>query len=184
MIPRVRQPAGRLMKTWMLLALLCGAPSVSALPSDRGQPIEIESDSAERDDARGVSVYQGNVVYTQGTIRLEADEVRIFEDGNRRVMRVEADGSPVRFRQRIEGHDEDMRAHARHIEYIADPERLVLRTDAHVWRLDTELSAQLINYDPVRDLIDAARGEDEDGRVRIVIQPRGSERTPAEPAGE
>jgi lipopolysaccharide export system protein LptA len=173
-----------LVKTCILLALLCGAPCVSALPSDREQPIEIESDRAERDDARGVSVYQGNVVYTQGTIRLEADEVRIFEDGNRRVLRVEADGSPVRFRQRIEGHEEDMRAHARYIEYTVDPEQLVLRTDAQVWRLDTELSAQLIKYDPARDLVDAARGEAEEGRVRIVIQPRGSERTPAEPAGE
>ncbi|MDX9739737.1 MAG: lipopolysaccharide transport periplasmic protein LptA [Gammaproteobacteria bacterium] len=168
----------------MLLLLACAAPHVLALPSDREQPIEIESDSAERDDTRGVSVYQGNVVYTQGTIRLEADEVRIFEDENRRVTRVEADGSPVRFRQRIEGHDQDMRAHARRIEYFADPERLVLQTDAHVWRLDTELSAELINYDPVRDVVNAERGSADNGRVRIVIQPREGGNPPAPTAGE
>jgi lipopolysaccharide export system protein LptA len=162
------------------LLLLAGvAAQTYALQSDREQPIEIESDSAERDDARGVSVYKGNVVYTQGTIRLEADEVRIFENGSRRVNRVEAEGSPVRFRQRIEGHDQDMRAEARRIDYFADPERLVLQTEAHVWRLDTELSAEVINYDPVRDVVNAERGAAEDGRVRIVIQPREGGGAPA-----
>jgi lipopolysaccharide export system protein LptA len=167
------------------LLLLAGiAAQAPALQTDREQPIEIEADTAERDDARGLSVYRGNVVYIQGTIRLEADEVRIFEDGSRRVTRVEAEGSPVRFRQRIEGHDQDMRAQASRVDYFADPERLVLQTDAHVWRLDTELSAEVINYDPVRDVVNAERGAADSGRVRIVIQPREGGGKPAGSPGE
>lgn len=171
-------------RTCALLLLAGAAAHALALPTDRNQPIEIEADSAERDDARGVSVYQGNVVYTQGTIRLEADEVRIFEDGTRRVVRVEAEGSPVRFKQRIEGHDEDMRAQARRMDYFVEPERLVLQIDAHVWRLDTELSAEVINYDPVRDVVNAERGAADSGRVRIIIQPREGDDTPAAASGD
>lgn len=165
----------RRLRTGVVLLGLALAPGpAAALASDRAQPIEIESDRAERDDARGISTYQGNVVYLQGTIRLEADEVRIFENQDRRVRRVEAEGVPVKFRQRIEGYDEDMRAEARHMTYVFDPEMLTLREAAHVWRLDTEVSAEQIRYDPVQDRVDARRSEAGDRRVRITIQPSGS----------
>jgi lipopolysaccharide export system protein LptA len=152
-------------------ALLPGA--VCALTDDRSQPVQIESDSFEADDLKGVSIYRGNVVYTQGSIRLDADEVKIFLGEDRKVSRVEATGAPVRFRQRMEGYDEDMRGEAGRLQYFTAPdERIVLEHDAHVWRLGTEFFAQTINYDLVHEVVNAQRGEDEAGRVRITIQPR------------
>lgn len=143
-----------------------------ALSDDRSQPVQIESDSYDGDDLKGISVYRGNVVYTQGSIRMDADEVHVFFDADRKVSRIAAKGAPVRFRQRMEGYDEDMRGEARRVEYFAAPERIVLEHDAHVWRLGTEFSAQTINYDLAREVVSAQRGETDAGRVRIVIQPR------------
>ena len=44
-----------------------------ALSSDKDQPIEIEADHAKLDDIQRVAVYQGDVVITQGSIRLNGD---------------------------------------------------------------------------------------------------------------
>ena len=54
-----------------LLSLL--STSAAALESDASQPIYVEADSVEINDGTGVSVYQGNVDVTQGSIHLTAD---------------------------------------------------------------------------------------------------------------
>lgn len=153
-------------------ALALAAPGLQALSTDREQPIHIEADSVEIDDVQGFSTYRGNVVYTQGTLRLEADTVHVFHTPERNISRLEALGSPVRFRQRLDGHDEDLRAQALRVEYFADPERMVLERQAHIWRLNTEFSGDFISYDPARDVVQASRGETGEGRVQIVIQPQ------------
>lgn len=151
-----------------LSALLPGA--AWALASDREQPIHIEADRVEIDDIERVSVYRGNVVYTQGTIRLEAETVHVWHTPERTITRIEAIGEPARFRQRIDGHDEDMQGHARRIEYHTAPQRVVLQGDAWVQRLGAEFAGEVISYEAERDVVQATRGER--GRVQIVIQPR------------
>ena len=49
------------------LSLLSGL--AHALPSDSQQPINIQADSAEMDDKRGVAIYRGDVIITQGTLK-------------------------------------------------------------------------------------------------------------------
>lgn len=153
-------------------ALALAAPQPFALSTDRDQPIFIEADSVEIDDAQGFSVYRGNVVYTQGTLRMEADTVHVFHTADRNISRLEAVGSPVRFRQRLDGHDEDLRGQALRVEYFAEPERMVLEREAHIWRLNTEFSGEFISYDPAREVVEAGPGRTDAGRVQIVIQPR------------
>ena len=55
------------------LALAACATTAHGLASDKDQPIEVEADSAELDDAKKISIYRGNVVVTQGTIRMTGD---------------------------------------------------------------------------------------------------------------
>ena len=51
-----------------------------ALPSDRNQPINVQADSAEMDDKRGVAIYRGDVIITQGTLKITGDTVTITLD--------------------------------------------------------------------------------------------------------
>lgn len=160
----------------LLLALCALVPgAVWALATDREQPIHIEADRVEIDDIEGISVYRGSVVYTQGTIRLEADTVHVRHTPERTITRIEAVGEPARFRQRIDGQDEDLQGHARRIEYHANPERVVLQGEAWIRRLDAEFSGEAISYEADRDVVQATRGDGDEGRVRIVIQPRGGD---------
>ena len=57
-----------------------------ALDSDREQPIQIVADVAIRDEIAGETRYEGNVVLTQGSLKITADELTILhstEDADR-----------------------------------------------------------------------------------------------------
>lgn len=49
---------------------------------DRDKPIQIEADRASLDQLKGITVYEGNVVVTQGTILLRAAQVTVTQDKN------------------------------------------------------------------------------------------------------
>lgn len=155
---------------WATLAL---APAAAlALSSDREQPIHIEADSVEIDDVEHVSTYTGNVRYEQGTIRLTAQEVTLYYDENRELKRFQAEGDPAKFRQRPDGQEEDMRAHAALIEYFAATERIVLRRNAHVWHQGNEFAGDLIEYDAADNMVKARKAESGEDRVQVIIQPK------------
>jgi lipopolysaccharide export system protein LptA len=74
------------------LALLSSQPGALALPSDPGQPIEIEAATLVLDQGKGIGTYSGNVVLTQGSIRIEAETLVIYMR-DRKLDRLEALGT-------------------------------------------------------------------------------------------
>ena len=65
----------------LLLCTILSAAAV-ALPDDREKTISIESDSAERNEKTGLTVYQGNVIISQGSILIEADKITLHYQGS------------------------------------------------------------------------------------------------------
>ncbi|MCA1804165.1 MAG: hypothetical protein LC646_02110 [Xanthomonadaceae bacterium] len=65
----------------LLLLCLCLPLPSWALSSDREQPMYIESDQAELDDQKGISIYIGNVRVTQGTLVLTGEHMTVYQDG-------------------------------------------------------------------------------------------------------
>ena len=53
---------------------------VFAEKADRDKPIELESDTMTSDDSKNTSVYTGNVILTQDTLLIKADELTVRED--------------------------------------------------------------------------------------------------------
>ena len=88
-----------------LLLLLAGQASAQGAALgfgqggfDREAPIEVASDSLAVDQATGRAVLTGNVVVSQGDLRLSADEVVVGYaevDGARRIERLDAAGSVI-----------------------------------------------------------------------------------------
>ena len=67
---------------WLSLILVLGYPLLcNALESDSQQPLFIEADGADISETTGVSIYTGNVVISQGSIRLSADKVTVTQQG-------------------------------------------------------------------------------------------------------
>ena len=72
----------------LLLLFLLPAAVAWSLDSDRDQPATLEANDFELDLKTGVRTYRGDVVYRQGSIRLDCDElVTYFNDDGELVIR-------------------------------------------------------------------------------------------------
>ncbi len=156
---------------WLLLWL---AAPASALEEDLRQPIRIQADRAELDEAAGVSIYRGSVLYRQGSIRLEAERLtlRAAPDG-RGLEEVVAEGRPAAYRQLVEGEagSEELRAWARRITYRAGPEEIVvLEGEARLEQGRRRFSGHRIVYRLAAQAVEATRGET-GARVEVVLPP-------------
>ena len=174
-------PGRRAGRIWLLAAALAFAPSAPALDSDRRQPIDLKADRAELDNAAGVSVYTGNVVLTQGTLTLTGDVMRVYTGDDRRVDRIEVDGTPATYRQLPEGETEYVDAEAPRMEYYArDPERIRMLQGAVLTQGRDRFAAQTIVYNVEADLVTA--DGDQDQRIHITIYPENDdERSESQP---
>lgn len=153
--------------------ILQAAPLQSlALSSDRDQPMLIEADQAELDDAKGISIYRGNVKVTQGTLVLTGDVMTVHMNSGD-IEKVVIDGKPATYRQRPDGKDKDVNAKSLRMEYFTSPERIVLTKKAEVQQGGDVLRSERIVYDVEKDHVNAGTGKPgKDDRVHITIQPR------------
>lgn len=162
------------------IVALLGADAARAERADRSQPLTIEADrSSTVDLARRVVVFNGNVVITQGTMRIEADRVEVSEttDGFRSATATGSAGKPATFRQKRDGVDETIEGRAERIDYDSRADTVRLTGSAMMRRLRgstpaDEVTGQLITYDNVAQLFSvngsAAGGS---GRIRAVLTP-------------
>lgn len=169
------------LKNSLWILMLSFSSSVWALSSDRSQPLNIQSDAAMIDDNSGLAVYSGNVVVTQGSIRIDADKVTINYTKKQDLEKVVAEGKPAKFKQTPDGGKADILAKSGRMEYFADKDTLHLLQNAEVRQAQDSFAAQRIMYDTKTGVIQADKGESKDGRISVVIQPR-SEKTEKEPA--
>lgn len=153
------------------LALLSALhASAWALKSDRDQPIHLEADNVELDDRQGISVYRGNVVITQGTMRITGDQVTVYTKPNGDLDHAVSVGKPATYQQRPDNKPEDVRARALTMEYFADKDTVILTDEARLWQGPNTFTSKKIIYDVANDHVDA--GKDTGGsRVRITIHP-------------
>ncbi|MGH8121080.1 MAG: lipopolysaccharide transport periplasmic protein LptA [Gammaproteobacteria bacterium] len=162
--------------------LVCG--SALALSTDKDQPIEIEADSAELDDKKGVTVYEGNVVVTQGSIRMTGDKMTVHYTGDNDLDRVFLNGRPATYRQLPDNSEVYDEAEAIQMEFYQANHLIVLISKARVKQQDVQFTGDRIEYDTVLSRI-KARGvkqqiepsteggatAPEQGRVKIIIKP-------------
>jgi lipopolysaccharide export system protein LptA len=151
-----------------LPALACG------FATDRDQPITIDADRATLKDKEGISIYQGNVYLTQGSLKLHGDILTVYtKDGH--VDRAVLTGNPATSVQRPDGQDVDQHAEARRMEYQAGAGLMILTGAARVWQNDgKELRSEKIIYDITRNTANA--GDSSGGnRVHITLQPKPRE---------
>ena len=148
------------------------APGLAvALAEDREQPIEISADRAERDEGQGTTTYAGGVVMQQGSMRIDATEVIIYNDRNK-VTKIVALGEPAQYQQKPSADDGLVVAQAQRLEYDIAAETLRLIEGASLKQEGTSLSGNRIDYDVRRAVVKAGSNEAQTERVRMVIPPR------------
>lgn len=171
------------LRTLLLAIGLSLSLTVTALPEDRDQPIEIQADQVELDDETGVAVYEGNVRLDQGSLRVTANRLTIHtrnQEVDRIVAEGQEQGEPARYRQIPEAGAAPVEAHARTITYRAESQQVELSGRANLRQLDDTFAGDRITYDIRERRITASGGADGEP-VTMTIQPgRQRERSGAD----
>ncbi|MEX2354064.1 MAG: lipopolysaccharide transport periplasmic protein LptA [Gammaproteobacteria bacterium] len=171
----------RLLTTLKIYSLLlfCCVPAAHALSTDKDQDIEVEANTAYLDDIKNISIYTGNVIVIQGSIRITGDKMTIFYTGEKDLEKIIMEGSPATFRQLPDNSTVYDEAEALVMEFYETGNLIVLTGQARVSQGDRRLQADYIEYDTELSQVrarTAQSGDDtprqletEDGRVRLII---------------
>ena len=161
----------------LLLALLAAAvPGAHAERADREKEIVLVADRWTGDDINKVTTLTGNVVVTQGTMRMTADKLTVKEDAQKNKFYV-ATGSPVTFRQKRDKAEEFVDGVAQRAEFDEKTDMLKLFTKARVKSGPNEITGDFISYDMTREVAEASGAApgasvSRDSRVKVIIVPQ------------
>lgn len=149
--------------------------SAKAEKADREKPTQVEANRMTSDEAQRISIFEGNVVLTKGTLELKAQRVVVRQDTDG-FQYASATGDPVHLRQRSDprGAQEGVwiEGEAGRIEIDGRNERIELHGDARVTRDKDEVRGNTIVYDQRSEFFSVSSPQDAPGsRVRAVIQP-------------
>ena len=147
--------------------------------ADRGKAIEIESDTMTVDDAKNISIYKGDVILTQGTLIIRAEELTVRED-SQGFQHSTSIGNPTTFKQKRDGREDFIEGRAERIEYDGHREKVHLYSGASVKRGTDTVFGDYIMYDTNAEFAQALSGSTKDqngnevkkGRTRAIIKPK------------
>ncbi|SFP87905.1 lipopolysaccharide transport periplasmic protein LptA [Pseudomonas borbori] len=170
----------RFVKTFPFLLSLSaalGSACAWALPTDREQPIRVQADSAELDDRQGVAVYRGDVIITQGTLKITGDTVTITQNAQGDIEIFTSVGKPAYYEQKPSADKQIVKAYGLTIQYFAANERIVLIDQAKVIQEGNTFEGEKIVYDTQRQIVNAGRATGTNittprPRIDMVIQPK------------
>lgn len=167
-----------------LCASLLFTTNIWALSTDKDQPIEIEADNADLDNEKGVTIYRGNVVLIQGTVRMTGDTMTVyFKDDELDTLIME--GQPARYRQLPDDSEIYDEAEALRMEYYELKSLVILIDKASFKQEGLSFSGNRIEYDTEHSKV-KARGSvkqqngtgnssasgSSGGRVKIILKPK------------
>ena len=169
------------MRRLIAIAVLLAALAAHAEKGDKDQPTQIEANRMSADDTRRLTIFEGSVVLTKGTIAVRAERIVVRQDAEGFQL-TSATGSPVRFKQKQdpkEGEKEGrwMDGEALRVEIDERKQTLELFDNARVNRGGDEVAGAYIFVDQRSDFFSVTGGkEGKDGqpprRVTAVIQPK------------
>ncbi len=161
----------KIIKTTILLLALSNV--VWAQESNNmAEPIHLSSDRLDVDEAKGHSIYSGNVVFRQGTTKLWADRLTLKSEGFDALQRIVATGKPARFEVLSDAAGDIVQGQAQRLIYIVPEEIVILEGAARLEQNDNHFSSFRIQYNNLSRKVVASKGKGDDQRVNVVIQPR------------
>jgi len=168
-----------------LLTLFIASPA-SAFDLDSDVPIKVTADNARLDDAQGIATYTGDVELEQGQTQLNAERVVLYRD-KKGLSRIEASGSPARYRQPARDGEGETDARALNITWSATDQLLTFEREAVIEQNGNLFRGDVIHYDTAGRVVTAEGGADTkegSGRVEMVIQPRSTNRQGSDGSSE
>ncbi|MBU3844461.1 MAG: lipopolysaccharide transport periplasmic protein LptA [Candidatus Anaerobiospirillum pullicola] len=149
--------------------LLLASPA-QALESDKEQPITIESVEQSADLQTNKLLFSGDVVATQGSIKLTADKVEVTRNTDGSLQSIVAYGNPTTFEQK-QDNGRYIRSRSTTISYLPAETKIVLQGRAVIWQGDSRMSGERIEYNINTQRMYAVNNNSQGGRVLSTFVP-------------
>lgn len=163
------------------------AGPASAEKADRERPINIEADRVTVDDVKQLSVFEGNVLLTQGTMVIRGDRMEVRQDKEGFKLGT-VWGNLAYFKQKREALDEFVEGWGERIEYDSRADKVQLFKRAAMKRGGDNVAGDYISYDGNTEFFQVIGGgpktataNNPEGRVRAVLQPKSSAKPVVQP---
>ena len=172
----------------LVAVVIAAALPAAADKSDREKEINVAADQGTADDKQRTSVFEGNVVVTQGTMRITAGKVTVREDPEKYKFYV-ATGAPVTFRQKRDKADDYIEGWAARAEFDDRSAKLKLFDKARLKSVQGEIAGEVITYDTNSEVFEV-RGGAQSGmpssrvKATLIPQKKGAEGKGAEGKAE
>ena len=172
------------LKVIIASAMLAASLPALAVTGDTDQPIHIESDTQSLDMQGNVVTFTGNVVMTQGTIKINADKVVVTRPGGEDGKEViDGYGNPATFYQ-MQDNGKPVKGRASQMHYELAKDFVVLTGKAYLEQLDSNITGDKITYLVKEQKMQAF--SDKGKRVTTVLVPsqlQDKNKAPAEKKG-
>ena len=165
------------MKIVKLIGLFGLLLSTQAIPTlayskseDNQQPIHVEADSLEVRDNDNISIYNGNVKLSQGSLEIHSNRLTLYFNDDKLLTLMQMTGSPATFRQ-LNDNNLVITGEALKIEYRVSESTLLLLDKAKLTQGADIIESNKVFFNIDSNIIEAGSLEPE-GRVRMLIQPK------------
>jgi lipopolysaccharide export system protein LptA len=163
------------MKTALVVLLSLWAAAAAAEQADSTKPTQIEANRMQADDVRRLTIFEGDVVVTRGTLKIQADKIVVHQDAEG-YQHSTATGKPVRFRQKLDPKPPAteggwMEGEAQRIEIDDKSGKIELFDAARVDRAGDKVAGDYILVDQRADFFSVTPGKG-GGRVSATLQPK------------
>ena len=160
----------------VLISMLLVQRPAAALSTDQKQAIEINADSGVLDDSKNINTYSGNVIVTQGSIRITGDKMTVHYNKKNEIEVLVVEGNPATYRQLPDSSKIYDEAQAKRMEYHKKKNLVILKENALVKQEHGSLRSDRIEYDTAHSRVQASSdssGKTEQpgkkDRVKIII---------------
>lgn len=150
------------------------ALNAQAMPEDANQPIHISADKASMNDNTGMTVYTGNVMVTQGSMKLEGARIEMRRGKTGGISTIVTTGSPARLQQRPSQDKPITHAYGKRMIYHVNNKKITIEQDARVEQGKDVFTGQRIIYNMQTSVVNAFSSDDGSHRVEMVIQPQNN----------
>jgi lipopolysaccharide export system protein LptA len=151
--------------TSLLIAIASG--SVNASEADFSKPIKVDAKSQFVDGKNKTSLFKDDVLITQGSLIINADEVEVIaSEGEGKEVFV-ARGNPASYSQQLED-GTPVSAKANEIRYEVVNRTISLNGKAELKQDTSMVRGDSITFDMITEQLLATSGEDDNGEGRVT----------------
>ena len=165
--------------TLLCIELICHIPISQAELADRDKPMHLEANQLSIDDVKQISVFEGKVQLTQGTMIINADKIVVVQD-KEGFKHGTATGQLTSFRQKRDNIDGYVEGYGERIEYDTKTAIIDFFGQARVKQDQDEVRGEHITYNSKTEIFQV-NGTSNKGRVRAIIQPKNKRSSVGEP---